>query len=168
MQCLYPCRRPAPLCGHPVTHHTCHQNTVSCPPCPFLVTKICACGKKSVPNVRCSLETDKVSCGTVCGKYVRHFDFVSFIFNSFISFFLHRLMGCGFHHCERLCHSDECGNCSAPCGKARKSWCVLKQLTTKAILSHYFIAYQIFIPVLVPVTLPLPVPKPNPANHSLH
>ena len=33
-------------------------------------------------------------------------------------------MGCGFHHCERLCHNDECGNCSAPCGKARKSWYV--------------------------------------------
>ena len=36
----------------------------------------------------------------------------------------HRLMGCGFHHCERLCHNDECGNCSAPCGKTRKSWYV--------------------------------------------
>jgi len=99
MQCLYPCRRPAPPCGHPTTLHTCHEDTVSCPPCPFLATKLCACGKKSVPHVRCSLETEKVSCGTVCGK----------------------LMGCGFHHCERLCHSDECGNCSAPCGKTRKS-----------------------------------------------
>ena len=34
-------------------------------------------------------------------------------------------MGCGFHHCERLCHNDECGNCSAPCGKTRKSWYVV-------------------------------------------
>ncbi|PPQ78281.1 hypothetical protein CVT25_011740 [Psilocybe cyanescens] len=32
-----------------------------------------------------------------------------------------RLMACGFHHCERLCHGDECGPCTAPCGKSRKS-----------------------------------------------
>lgn len=73
MQCSYPCLRPAPPCGHPTTPHTCHEDTVSCPPCPFLATKICACGKKSVPHVRCSLETDKVSCGTICGKYVLAF-----------------------------------------------------------------------------------------------
>ncbi|KAF8814264.1 hypothetical protein BYT27DRAFT_7250228 [Phlegmacium glaucopus] len=76
----------------------CHGDSVSCPPCPFLATMLCACDEKSVPNVRCSLETEKVSCGTVCG----------------------RLMACRFHHCERLCHSDECGNCTAPYGKARK------------------------------------------------
>lgn len=41
---------------------------ISCPPCPFLTEKICACGKKQVGNVRCSQE--RVSCGTVCGKCV--------------------------------------------------------------------------------------------------
>lgn len=115
MQCLYPCRRPAPPCGHPTTLHTCHDDTVSCPPCPFLATKLCACGQKSVPNVRCSLETEKVSCGTVCVKYVWSFFSPVLVPDSI------RLMGCGFHHCKRLCHSDECGNCSAACGKTRKS-----------------------------------------------
>ena len=33
-----------------------------------------------------------------------------------------RLLGCGFHHCERLCHSDDCGPCASPCGKSRKLW----------------------------------------------
>ena len=93
MQCTYPCRRPAPACGHPTTPHTCHEDTAaavssSCPPCPFLATKLCACGKKLVPNVRCSLETDKVSCGTVCGKYVfGDFSFFLFFFFFFLCFF---------------------------------------------------------------------------------
>ncbi|KAH9477552.1 FKBP12-associated protein 1-like protein [Psilocybe cubensis] len=99
IQCHYPCPRSAPPCGHPATPHSCHDDTVSCPPCPYLADKTCACGKKVVSNVRCSLETEKVSCGTVCGK----------------------LMACGFHHCERLCHGDECGACTAQCGKSRKS-----------------------------------------------
>ncbi|KAF8800801.1 hypothetical protein BYT27DRAFT_7227305 [Phlegmacium glaucopus] len=72
MQCFYPCLRPAPPCGHPATSHMCHGDT-------------------SVPKVRCSLETEKVSCGNVDGMWV-----------------------------PSLCHSDECGNCTAPCGKARK------------------------------------------------
>ncbi|KAL1943906.1 hypothetical protein VTO73DRAFT_3724 [Trametes versicolor] len=93
--CTYPCHRDRP-CGHPQTHHACHEDPAPCPPCPFLTTKKCACGKKTVDNVRCSQE--KVSCGTACGK----------------------LLGCGFHHCERLCHGDSCGPCHAPCGKPRK------------------------------------------------
>ena len=99
MVCHYPCPRQTMSCGHPPTPHSCHDDMVPCPPCVFLASKQCACGKKIVPNVRCSLETEKVSCGTVCGK----------------------LMSCGFHHCERLCHGEECGPCTAPCGKSRKS-----------------------------------------------
>ncbi|TFK41756.1 hypothetical protein BDQ12DRAFT_733207 [Crucibulum laeve] len=98
IQCHYPCPRPPPPCGHPRTPHSCHEDPTPCPACPCLTTKECACGKKMVPNVRCSLEREKVSCGTVCGK----------------------LMGCGFHHCERLCHGDDCGPCTTPCGKSRK------------------------------------------------
>ncbi|KAI0336848.1 hypothetical protein GY45DRAFT_25326 [Cubamyces sp. BRFM 1775] len=94
--CGYPCNRPPPPCGHPLTRHACHEDPIPCPPCPFLTSKVCACGKKTVDNVRCSQE--KVSCGTVCGK----------------------LLACGFHHCERLCHGDACGACHAPCGKPRK------------------------------------------------
>ncbi|KAI9063381.1 hypothetical protein FKP32DRAFT_707113 [Trametes sanguinea] len=94
--CGYPCNRPSPPCGHPLTRHACHEDPIPCPPCPFLTTKKCACGKKMVDNVRCSQEY--VSCGQKCGK----------------------LLGCGFHHCERFCHGDACGPCHAPCGKPRK------------------------------------------------
>ncbi|TRM63424.1 hypothetical protein BD626DRAFT_494323 [Schizophyllum amplum] len=98
IRCTYQCPMPPPPCGHPRTQHTCHDDTISCPPCPFLTTKSCACGKKEVRNVRCSLEREKVNCGTACGK----------------------LMRCGFHQCERLCHAGECGECTAVCGKPRK------------------------------------------------
>jgi transcriptional repressor NF-X1 len=66
MSCRYPCARPPPSCGHPKAQHACHEDPIPCPPCPFLTTKQCACGKKMVPNVRCSQE--KVPCGTPCGK----------------------------------------------------------------------------------------------------
>ncbi|KAH0834956.1 hypothetical protein J3R83DRAFT_10664 [Lanmaoa asiatica] len=108
LRCVYPCARPAPACGHPHVPHACHEGVVvaegedggACPPCPFLTEKVCACGKKRVGNVRCSQE--RVSCGSVCGK----------------------LLACGFHHCERLCHAEACGTCTAVCGKSRKSWYV--------------------------------------------
>ncbi|KZV99993.1 hypothetical protein EXIGLDRAFT_667828 [Exidia glandulosa HHB12029] len=93
--CTYPCSEPPPPCGHPKTPHACHE-TGSCPPCPFLTAKACACGKATVPNIRCSQE--KVSCGKACGKP----------------------MNCGYHLCERVCHGDECGECHAVCGKPRK------------------------------------------------
>ncbi|KAI0340472.1 hypothetical protein BDW22DRAFT_428704 [Trametopsis cervina] len=96
MSCRYPCARPPLPCGHPKVQHACHEDPVPCPPCPHLTSKPCACGKKIVPNVRCSQE--KISCGTACGK----------------------LLSCGFHHCERPCHSDACGQCHAVCGKPRK------------------------------------------------
>lgn len=96
ISCHYPCARPPLPCGHPKTQHACHEDPTPCPPCPFLTSKLCACGKKTVDNVRCSQE--KVSCGTPCGK----------------------LLACGFHQCERLCHGDECGPCHAMCGKTRK------------------------------------------------
>lgn len=93
--CTYPCAEPPPPCGHPKLPHACHE-TGACPPCVFLTSKLCACGKTSVPNVKCFQE--KVSCGKPCGKP----------------------MGCGFHPCERVCHGDECGPCFAVCGKPRK------------------------------------------------
>ncbi|KAI0827026.1 hypothetical protein BC628DRAFT_1319106 [Trametes gibbosa] len=96
--CTYPCSRPPPTCGHPKMPHLCHEDPNPCPPCRILVTKECACGKKMVGNVPCSREREKVTCGTVCGK----------------------LLACGFHHCERLCHGDACGPCHAPCGKPRR------------------------------------------------
>ncbi|KAJ6590594.1 hypothetical protein DFH09DRAFT_1423405, partial [Mycena vulgaris] len=98
IQCTYQCPRPAPSCGHPRTQHMCHADDVGCPPCPFLTTKKCMCGKKDMGNVRCAQE--RVACGSVCG----------------------RLLACGYHHCERLCHTAEegCGPCQLACGKPRK------------------------------------------------
>lgn len=49
----------------------------------------------------------------------------SYFCSPFTKNYVFRLMACGFHHCERLCHGDECGACTAPCGKLRKSWYVL-------------------------------------------
>ncbi|GJE93163.1 FKBP12-associated protein 1 homolog [Phanerochaete sordida] len=96
ISCRYPCDRPLLPCGHPKTQHACHEDPTPCPPCPFLTSKQCACGKKMVGNIKCSQET--VSCGTKCGK----------------------LLSCGFHQCDRLCHGDACGACHAVCGKSRK------------------------------------------------
>ncbi|KAF5350789.1 hypothetical protein D9758_010328 [Tetrapyrgos nigripes] len=62
VKCPYPCVFPPPPCGHPKTPHSCHADDAPCPPCYSLTTKKCACGKKDVPNVRCSLETEKVGC----------------------------------------------------------------------------------------------------------
>ncbi|KAH9918761.1 uncharacterized protein BXZ73DRAFT_52831 [Epithele typhae] len=94
--CKYPCTHPPPPCGHPKAQHACHEDPARCLPCVYLTSKMCACGKKMVDNVKCSQE--KISCGTACGK----------------------LLACGFHHCERPCHGDACGTCQTTCGKSRK------------------------------------------------
>ncbi|KAG7093459.1 hypothetical protein E1B28_007135 [Marasmius oreades] len=98
VQCSFPCSQPPPPCGHQKAPHTCHPEDIPCPPCPFLTTKRCACGKKEIGNVKCSLGREKVGCGTSCGK----------------------LLGCGFHRCDRLCHAGDCGSCASMCGKSRK------------------------------------------------
>ncbi|GAA6016990.1 hypothetical protein JCM10207_001449 [Rhodosporidiobolus poonsookiae] len=85
IDCRHPCIRP-PECGHPQLPHACHEEP-GCPPCPFLMAKPCACGKKRIPNVRCSMDERKVSCGGVCGKLLR----------------------CGWHRCRKVCHpAGEC------------------------------------------------------------
>ncbi|KIK58127.1 hypothetical protein GYMLUDRAFT_45677 [Collybiopsis luxurians FD-317 M1] len=98
VHCGYECSLPPPPCGHPKTPHTCHFPEVDCPPCVFLTTKPCACGKRTLPNLKCSLDSSKISCGQVCGK----------------------LMPCGWHKCDRSCHAGDCGACTSMCGKARK------------------------------------------------
>jgi hypothetical protein len=50
--------------------HTCHEEPPPCPPCAYLTTKQCACGKKDIGNVKCSLEREKVSCAATCGRSV--------------------------------------------------------------------------------------------------
>ncbi|KAG9092665.1 FKBP12-associated protein [Ceratobasidium sp. UAMH 11750] len=98
INCAYPCAQPPPPCGHPRTPHTCHaaDEDSSCPPCPHLTNRTCDCGKSTVRNVRCSQE--RVSCGAACGK----------------------LLDCGYHACDRTCHTGECGSCEQVCGKPRK------------------------------------------------
>ncbi|KDQ13108.1 hypothetical protein BOTBODRAFT_188850 [Botryobasidium botryosum FD-172 SS1] len=95
IQCNYLCTRPPPACGHPKAPHACHEDG-ACPPCVVLTEKQCACGKETVNHIQCWQE--KVSCGKSCGK----------------------LLDCGFHSCDRLCHADACGSCAQVCGKPRK------------------------------------------------
>ncbi|TIB72240.1 hypothetical protein E3Q08_00454 [Wallemia mellicola] len=98
IHCTYPCNRPPPECGHPRPSHTCHGDDVSCPPCPFLTTRSCQCGKSQISNVRCSQEN--VRCGKKCDK----------------------IQECG-HRCKKSCHKDECRGpeeaCSSVCGRLR-------------------------------------------------
>ncbi|ORY30230.1 hypothetical protein BCR39DRAFT_530107 [Naematelia encephala] len=97
IDCIYPCARPPPECGHPKTPHNCHE-APECPPCPYLSTRPCACGKDpAVKNVRCSAE--RVSCGQVCGEP----------------------LACGYHRCEKSCHRPgECGSCTQVCNKPKR------------------------------------------------
>lgn len=140
IHCNYPCNRPPPLCGHPKPVHSCHE-TEGCPPCPFLTAKICACGKMTLPNVRCS--QPKVSCGTSCGK----------------------LLPCGFHACQRMCHGDDCGPCESVCGKDRKLWYVAILNCCQSL--KYYPVFQIITAASYPATPRLPVQSSTRAKASL-
>ncbi|KAL2136252.1 hypothetical protein VTI74DRAFT_4685 [Chaetomium olivicolor] len=103
-ECRFPCTRTSP-CGHPSVQHQCHPDDTSCPKCPFLVEKLCICGKKTLKNQPCWFEEGR--CGLPCGKKLK----------------------CGAHQCRKPCHRPgECedagitgSHCSQPCGKTRKS-----------------------------------------------
>lgn len=59
--------------------HGCHSLEEECPKCPYLVEKVCMCGKKTVKNQPCfRAQAGAVSCGMACGA----------------------LMPCGFHRCK--------------------------------------------------------------------
>lgn len=76
-QCQHPCIIEPP-CRHPKVLHNCHPPDEDCPKCPYLVEKVCMCGKRSVQNQPCfRAQAGVVSCGMVCGA----------------------LMPCGFHRC---------------------------------------------------------------------
>jgi transcriptional repressor NF-X1 len=76
-QCPHPCIIEPP-CGHPKVAHSCHPADQECPKCPYLVEKMCTCGKRSVRNQPCfRAQAGGVSCGMACGA----------------------LMPCGFHRC---------------------------------------------------------------------
>ena len=50
--------------------HTCYEEPLPCLPCAYLRTKQCACGKKEMGNVKCSVERGTVSCAATCGRSV--------------------------------------------------------------------------------------------------
>ncbi|KAI1496074.1 hypothetical protein F5X99DRAFT_90987 [Biscogniauxia marginata] len=101
-ECRFECTRPRP-CGHPQVSHNCHPDDKSCPKCPFLVEKLCICGKKSLKNQPCWF--DQPRCGLPCNKKLK----------------------CGTHVCSKPCHRlGECedtdvlgSRCKQPCGKTR-------------------------------------------------
>ncbi|KZV38777.1 hypothetical protein F511_27130 [Dorcoceras hygrometricum] len=74
------------LCPH-VCVLQCHPGP--CPPCKaFAPPRRCPCGKKVI-TTRCSDRKSVLTCGQTCGK----------------------LLDCGRHHCDRLCHVGPCDPC---------------------------------------------------------
>src|SRR6266576_6323863 len=70
-------------------------------------------------NIKRSLEWEKVSCAIPCGRFVYRLS--AFGKNCLLNART-RLLSCGFHRCQRLCHEADCGACTAHCRKERKSW----------------------------------------------
>ena len=97
--CTFPCERERD-CGHAQVPHNCHQDAEQCPPCPYLTTKRCLCGKDELKNQPCS--SKNVRCGKICGRRLK----------------------CGYHHCRKTCHKPgECEDagqsCQQNCGKEK-------------------------------------------------
>lgn len=100
-QCPFQCVI-EPACGHPTVPHGCHPPDEECPKCPYLVEKVCMCGKRTVKYQPCfRAQAGGVSCGMACGA----------------------LMPCGYHRCPATCHVHSGSNvkCTEKCGKPRKS-----------------------------------------------
>ncbi|KAI8608643.1 hypothetical protein BC830DRAFT_1154433 [Chytriomyces sp. MP71] len=94
--CSFPCTLPRD-CGHAIPSHVCHHPSNPCPPCRFLVPRICRCGKGTVKSAICSSAT-LPSCGKPCLS----------------------TKSCG-HTCKQVCHAGPCltVKCDRPCGKMR-------------------------------------------------
>ncbi|GAV63752.1 zf-NF-X1 domain-containing protein [Cephalotus follicularis] len=77
------------ICPH-VCVLQCHPGP--CPPCKaFAPPRPCPCGKKVI-RTRCSDRKSVLTCGHRCDK----------------------LLECGRHQCERICHVGACGPCQVP------------------------------------------------------
>ncbi|PRW05874.1 putative mitochondrial-processing peptidase subunit beta isoform B [Chlorella sorokiniana] len=96
------CERRAQGCGHPcvlLCHPVCHDG--DCPPCPLVSDVACRCGAEAA-RLPCS-QKGVFQCKRVCGK----------------------LLACGRHRCEEVCHAGKCGACklagpkACPCGKTQ-------------------------------------------------
>ncbi|WFD07357.1 FKBP12-associated protein [Malassezia vespertilionis] len=96
VRCLYTCARPDPPCGHPKVPHACHDDATPCPPCVYLTSRKCVCGKQTLHAVPCSRA--HMQCGEACGA----------------------LRPCG-HTCRGACHAPgACPPCTQPCGRPRE------------------------------------------------
>lgn len=67
-ECRFSCQR-RPVCGHPPVDHNCHPDDMTCPKCPFLVEKWCACGKEKLQSQPCHLQA--AHCGRPCGRKLK-------------------------------------------------------------------------------------------------
>lgn len=93
------------LCPH-VCVLQCHPGP--CPPCKaFAPPRLCPCGKKNV-TTRCSDRQSLLTCGHPCDK----------------------LLECGRHRCERICHLGPCDPCRLPINAS----CFCSKRKTEAIL----------------------------------
>ncbi|XP_048589157.1 NF-X1-type zinc finger protein NFXL1 isoform X2 [Nematostella vectensis] len=97
--CSRPCGKLL-SCGHHSCQTPCHAG--DCPPCPKESVQSCLCGKQESKRPCASPDWQ---CQKICG----------------------RTLSCGFHICEKVCHSGLCGDCprsgerSCPCGKTKIS-----------------------------------------------
>ncbi|KAG1960505.1 NF-X1-type zinc finger protein NFXL1 [Pimephales promelas] len=95
--CTQICRRTLPCRTHTCAN-TCHAGV--CDPCPRVSVQECVCGLRRAER---PCATPEWNCDQVCG----------------------RLLSCGNHTCERVCHSGVCGGCpragnrSCSCGKTK-------------------------------------------------
>ncbi|EDV19924.1 uncharacterized protein TRIADDRAFT_32641 [Trichoplax adhaerens] len=140
-----------PECGHRC-QLLCHPGP--CPPCPQMVKSTCYCGQGGTTIRRCGrqewscgrpcnkmLTCNKHKCARFChsgeclkcdevverscrcGKEVAHrpCDETDWQCDKICN----KVLSCGFHRCERICHDNACGNCprsgerSCPCGKSK-------------------------------------------------
>ncbi|ODQ63550.1 hypothetical protein NADFUDRAFT_12204, partial [Nadsonia fulvescens var. elongata DSM 6958] len=108
--CEYRCERPT-SCGHTPVQHTCHDESISCPPCLTIVVKNCVCGKERLKTQCCR----PILCGKSCEKTLK----------------------CGIHKCKKVCHDDtvdecqECNNQYTPCEDLVTIKCPCEHLSKK-------------------------------------
>ncbi|ODM89545.1 NF-X1-type zinc finger protein NFXL1 [Orchesella cincta] len=91
-------------CGVHACPEICHES--ECPPCKVPVTLYCRCSSPSPQVFPCHKVTEvdengKPECVVSCGKQCK------------------KILSCGIHKCDRVCHEDNCGVCqiACPCGK---------------------------------------------------
>jgi hypothetical protein len=95
-------KRADPKCPHACSI-SCHPGP--CPECVGTRDEQCYCGKETLQVYCAEVGTKGVSCKQVCGK----------------------LLGCGRHTCQDICHSGDCSPCiqvyeqSCFCGKVHKT-----------------------------------------------